>query len=151
PPGLLFDEFHPTFLTRVAEYEDHPADRPRIVPDRSGTIFDDGLVAVPGDEHRVIGDPHGVPSLQRPLDRALGRLPRALFEDGEDLFEHMPRRLPGRPAGELLGDVVHEGDTAVGIGRDDGVADARERPGEPPALLTLAGGGPALARHERDE
>ena len=48
---------------------------------------------------------------------------------------HVPERVGLRPAGQRLCDGVHEGDAAINIRRDDGVANARQRGAEPFRLL----------------
>ena len=61
--------------------------------------------------------------------------------------QQVPERVRLRPAGQRFCDGVHECHAAVGIGRDDGVADARQRDAKPFRLLAQCVLG-AAARHE---
>ena len=59
-------------------------------------------------------------------DRLLDGLAGLLVDDAEDVFQGLPVGLAGDPAGERLGHGVHVGDAALGVGRQDRVADGRE-------------------------
>src|SRR5262249_14743806 len=69
-----------------------------------------------------------------PQDEVRGILdafPGLLVDDVEHLAERAAARLGLRPARQALRGIVHIRDTAVGIGGDDGVADAGERDAKP--------------------
>ena len=59
-------------------------------------------------------------------DRLLDDLAGLLVDDAEDVFQRLPVGLGGDPSGERLGHGVHVGDAALGVGRQDRVADGRE-------------------------
>ena len=59
--------------------------------------------------------------------RILDGLPGLLVDDVEHVDQRPPDGLRQRPAGHRFGRWVQEGDQALGVGGDDGVADARQR------------------------
>ena len=73
-----------------------------------------------------------------PVDRILDRQIGVLVDDPEYVRQGFPDRLMRFPSCQVLGDRVEEGRASVGIGGDDGVADAGEHRREP----LLAGFGP---------
>ena len=105
----------------------HDADeRALLAPDRRGAVVDGDLAAVPGDQQRVVRQASDEPRLDDLADRLLVGLPGLLIDDPENFFEVFAVGLRQRPSGERLGDRVHIVDEAVGIGRQDRVADGGE-------------------------
>ena len=100
-----------------------------------------------GEKNRVVGQADDRASLQGTDGRVVHRLARVLVDDPEHVGQQLPERVRLRPAGQRLCDSVHEGHAAVGIRRDDGVANARQCDAEPFRLLAqgLLGAAP---RHE---
>ena len=140
-PGLLPGpsdlRLGPPPLADVPEDQDGPDDPPGRVPDRGGAVVDGPLGAVPGDQERVVGqaDDHALP--QRPEGGVLDLPAGLLVDDAEDRGEGLARRLGGGPARERLGDRVQRRDPALGVGDEDGIADAGEGG---PQLLPLPDG-----------
>ncbi len=91
--------------------------------------------AVLRDEQRVVRQPdhHAIP--QGSDGRVLHREPRLLIDDLEDRLHRLPGRLRLRPPGQGLGHRIQERDAAPGVGRDDRIADARQRDAQPLTLL----------------
>ena len=117
----------PPPLGHVAEDQDDAGDAPAVVEDGGAAVVDGRLAAVPGQQRRVVGQPD---LRTQPEDfgrRILDRLPGLLVDDVEHLDQRPPDGLRQRPAGQRFGRWVQEGDQALGVGGDDGVADARQR------------------------
>ena len=85
------------FSVDVAEDEDDARDVGPVIDDGGGTVVDRGLLAVPGDEHRVVCEADDVPVAEDLLDRVLDRQPGRLVDDAEDVLERLAR-LPRRAA-----------------------------------------------------
>src|SRR5574341_2260503 len=125
----------PPFRRRVPEHEDH-ADSPALpVPDGGSAVLDDDLGPVFSDEGGVIGEADDQAAADDPFHGILAALPRLFVDDVEHLGKPPAGRLPGRPAGMLLGDPVHQGDDAVDVGDNDPVADAAQGHGKTLLLL----------------
>ena len=111
----------------VPENHDDADELPVLAPDRGGTVVDGELAPVPGDEQRVVGEAADEPRVDDLPHRLLGGLSGLFVDDAEDVFQVFPEGLGRRPSGERLGDGVHVGDEAVGVGGQDRVADGGER------------------------
>lgn len=94
-----------------------------------------GRCAVACDEQRVIGEPDDRAGLQDVGGRVLERLARILVDDLEDVGQRVPGGLGQRPAREAFGHLVHEPDLPRQVGRDHGIADARQGDAQQLALL----------------
>ena len=122
----LVQQLGPPLLRDVAEDEDDADECPcssrigaalssmgRSVPSLAmSTVW----LARPRYEARLDDLPH----------RLLDGLAGLLVDDAEDVFQRLAVGLSGDPAGERLGHGVHVGDAALGVGRQDRVADGRE-------------------------
>ena len=126
-PGRLDDVLAPPAFRDVAEDHDDADKLPVLAPDRGGTVVDGELAPVPGDEQRVVGEAADEARVDDLPDRLLDGLPGLFVDDAEDVFQAFPEGLGRRPSGERLGDGVHVGDEAVGVGGQDRVADGGER------------------------
>lgn len=73
------------------------------------------------------------PSLDDLPDRLLDRSAGFLVDGMEDPLDLLPGGVGERPTREILGDGIEVVHPAYGIGRDDTIADARERDLEPVA------------------
>ena len=93
----------------------------------------------------MVGEADHDPFAQGPGRRILDRPASGLVDDAEDGVQRLTRGLPLRPAGQLFGDTVEVVDAPVGVGADDGVADAPERHLQHLALLVRS----SLRRPER--
>ena len=100
-------------------------------------LIDADFGAIAGDEEGVIGESDDGAEAADLVDGVFDRSAGLFVEDGEDFVEGLALRVLLRPAGELLGDEVHEADSAVGIAGDDGVADAADSGVQP--LLARVG------------
>src|SRR5262249_36869056 len=69
-------------------------------------------------------------------DGIFNRAARPLVNELEYVGERTSDRLGLRPAGQLLGDAVHECHAGIGVGADHAVADAGERDSQPLRLLS---------------
>ncbi len=118
-------------LGHVAEDQHRPDGRSRIVPDRCGAVVDRPLFPVPGNENRVVRHPNHSPLPQGSDGGVLDWLPSSFVDDLEDLGQRSPDGLVLRPAGQGLGDAVHECHAGLHIGADHRVADARQRNSQP--------------------
>ena len=127
----------PLPLADISEDQDGPDDPPGRVPDRGRTVVDGPLGAVPGDQDGVVGQADDGPLPQRPEGGVLDLQAGPLVDDTEDRGEGLARRLGRGPARERLGDRVQRRDPALGVGDEDGIADAGE--GDP-QLLPLPDG-----------
>ena len=68
-------------------------------------------------------------------NRIVDRLAGLLLQKVQHLAGGFAEGVGARPAGEALGHRIQEGDPAVGVADQDGIADARQRRGEqPPAF-----------------
>ncbi len=105
------------------------------IPDRGGAVVNGALLAVPGDQDGVVRQPDDHALLQCPQRRVLDRLAGVLVDDAEHVLQGAARGFLGLPADKLLGDRVEEVDPALGVGADDGIADARQRDVQPLPLL----------------
>ena len=122
-------------LGDVTEHE-HCANRgPSLVSNRRSAVVDGMLFSGSSDEHRMVGQPDRRAALQSTHGRVVHRLSRSFVDDLEDVWQQVAERVRLRPAGQRFCDRVHECHAAVGIGRDDGVADARQCRAEPFRLL----------------
>ena len=121
---------------RVAEDQDDSADAPPVVDDAVRTVVDGHLCAVSGQQHRVIGQSDHGAQAEYLGRRVLDRLAGLLVDDVEHLREWPSGGFPLRPSRQRLGRRVQENHPRLVVGRDDGVADARQR--DRVAALTLA-------------
>ena len=121
----------PPLLARVVEDEDDPRDPTVVAQDGGGTVRDDTLGPVLRDEDGVIGEPLNPARREHRIDRIGHGASGRLVEDDEHGVERPAARLGDGPAGQLLGDGVHEDDPAREIGGDDRITDAVEGRGEP--------------------
>ena len=138
-------DLRPPPLGDVAE--DHDGARQPAVggPDRRGAVVDGDLAAVLRDEQGVVRQARDGAFTEDPLDGALRRLAGLLVDDDEHPLHGEAGGLRFRPAGQRLRDRVQPGHATVLVGRDDRVADARDR--DPQPLLRLPdGGGHGLRR-----
>src|SRR5688572_14178304 len=110
-------------LGDVAEYEYSTGNLALVTTNGSCAVVDGALGSIFGDEQRVVGQPDNQPLFERPQGGVHDSGSRLLVDDLEDNLEVMAHRLLLRPPREVLGHGIHEGDLAVGIGRDDSVPD----------------------------
>ena len=127
--------FQPPPLLDVVEDQDDAADRGAVAADRGRRVVDGDLRPVPGNQHALVRQADDSPFAEDLGDRALDRPARFFVDQGEDLVERPAQRFLLGPAGQRLGDRVHEHHGAAGVGDDHGVADAGQRHAEPLALL----------------
>jgi hypothetical protein len=121
-------------LGDVAKDEDASVHLPLRVADRRRAVVDRRFRAVAPDQQGVIRQPDDHAVAQRTGRGVLDRLARRFVDDPKDSLQRLPLRFLGTPAGERLGDPVEVADTAVEVGRDDGVTDALERDAQALAL-----------------
>ena len=122
-------------LADVPEDQHAPDDVASGVPDRGGAVVNRALRAVLRDQDGVVRQPDDLAFLQRPQGRVLDRLAGVLVDDAEHVVQRAAGRFLGLPADKLLGDRVEEVHPALGVGADDGIADARQRDLQPLPLL----------------
>jgi hypothetical protein len=118
-------------LGDVAEDEDDADHVAFAVADGSAAVVDADLLAVFGDEEGVVGEADDGAETADLIHRIFNDGSGLLVEDAEDIVEGETSGFAFGPAGELLGYEVHEGDVAVGVAGDDGIADAAEGDVEP--------------------
>ena len=106
-----------------------------LVPDRGGAVVNRALRPVLRDQDGVVRQPDDLAVPQRPQGRVLDRLAGVLVDDAEHVFQRSSGGFLRLPADQLLGDRVEEIDPALGVGADDGIADARQRDVQPLPLL----------------
>ncbi len=75
----------------------------------------------------MVGEAANEPRVDDLPDRLLGGFPGLFVDDPKDLFQGLPEGLALRPPGQRLGNRVHVGDEAIGVGRQDRVTDGVER------------------------
>ena len=109
----------------VAKDENH-AQELAAVEYRSAGILDGMFSTVAGDQDRVIGESDDGALPQHLGDRAFHGCARVLVQDLEHLIERQAPRSSFRPAGQLLGDAVHEADVAGDIRGNDRISDAAQ-------------------------
>ena len=135
----------PAFLD-VAKDEHRPYDIPRGVANRSGAVVDRPLHSIPCTQHRVVGQPHDLSLSQGAQRRVLHGRTGGFVVDDKDLLNRTAYRLESRPSGQRFGNAVQEGDAALRIGADHGVADACEGGPESLGFAPQLFLGPALGR-----
>src|SRR6185369_13046254 len=111
-------------LRDVSEYEHDALDSSLLIDDGSGAVVDRHLRAIPTDEDSVIGQPHDDTGGEDIGDRILDGLTRRLVDDRKDIDEVPAAGVGLCPAGEDLGDGIHEHDATAVIGSDDRIPDA---------------------------
>ena len=117
----------PPPLGHVAEDQDDARDAAAVVDDGGAAVVDGRLPAVPGQQRRVVGQPDHRAQAEHLGRGVLDRLPGLLVDDAEHLGQRPPDGVRQRPPRQRLGRRVQEGHPGLGVGRDDRVADARER------------------------
>lgn len=85
--------------------------------------------------------------LQRTQCGVVHRRSRLFVDNAEDVGQHVAERVRLPPASQRFRNRVHESHAAVDIGRDDSVANARQRRAEPLRLLAQG----LLGTASRDE
>src|SRR5262249_43088890 len=105
------------------------------VPNRCGAVINRPLLAVLGDEDRMVRQPDDMAFGDDLGDGVFHGLPGLFVDDVEDRWKRMTRRLLARPPCQRFGDGVEQGHSSFGVGRDDRISDAGERD---PQLLPLA-------------
>ena len=113
-------------LADIAEHQHHANKMAVLIADRRGGVFNWSLGAIPPDNECVIRQSRHFAFRERPGDRVRGSGTRILLDYVEHVRQLSALSICLRPAGQLLGDRVHEKDTARGVRRYDRVADARQ-------------------------
>ncbi len=119
----------------VVEDHDDADDFAAIVVDGSGAVVDAAFGLVVRDEDGVVGEADDSAAANGFDDGAFNDLAGFFVDDVEDGGEGFADGLIGGPSGHDFGRGVHVGDVGVGVGGDDGVADAGEGDLEPFLLL----------------
>jgi hypothetical protein len=114
-------------LAHVVEHHDHADQAAAAVADRRGRVLHRDFLAAPVDQQRRLGHLDQAAFAQAARDRAVDRLARGFRDHLEHFRDRPPGRLARIPARELLGDRVEVLDPAVGVRRDDRVADRLQR------------------------
>jgi len=120
-----------TAVGDVAEDEDDADHAAFAVADGGSAVVDADLLAVFGDEEGVVGEADDGAEATYFVDGIFDGGAGLLVEDGKDIMEGDALGFALGPAGELLGDEVHEGYVAIGVAGDDCVADAANGGVEP--------------------
>ena len=132
----------------VAEDEDSPGDLSVSVADGRGTVVDGPLGAVPGDQDRVVGQPHDHTLPQCSEGRVLDLRAGLLVDDLENRFQRLALGFLLCPARQVLRYGVQEADVGLSVRGDHCIADAGQRCAEPLALF-VKNCGCLLAGHDR--
>ena len=126
--------FVPALLGNIPEDKDDSDDFALLVLDRRRAVGDRPLGPVAGDQGGVVCQADHDSLADHPGDWVLDRPAVVFRDDGEDVLQGLARGLLLSPPGQGPGDRVGEGDPPLPVGRDDGIADAREHGGEPPLV-----------------
>ncbi len=126
----------------IPEYQDDADDGSAGVANRGPAIRNTAFGSVPADQGGMIRQPDDDAGLENLLDGVDTGLAGLLVDDTEYAREVHPHGLLLRPAGELLGDGVHQDDITARVCRDHAVADRAQR--HPQAFLL---GGQLLFGH----
>ncbi len=132
----------------VLEHQHDAVDPAAGILDRCATVFDGNTRAVAADQQRVVREPDDYAFTQHVRDRAFHRGAGVFRNDPENFVEAPGPGLRGRPAGQLLCNVIEVLHAAVLIRGDDGVADTLQQRGKP--LLAASNAG-VCARIEKDD
>ncbi len=105
------------------------------VLDRRGAVFHRNLAAILPNENGEVGEVLRRSVLERGGNRISGRLASLAVDQVQNLGDRAPDGGVGLPAAQLFRYRIEEGDVAIVIHRDDGVADAAKGDAEPLALF----------------
>jgi hypothetical protein len=130
----------PPPLGDVAEDQDDAREAAAVVDDGGAAVVDGNRAAVPGQQRRVVGQPDDRARAEYLGRGVLGRLAGLLVDEAEHLGQRPPDGVAQRPARQRLGRRIQEGHPGLGVGREDGVAEARQRD----RVAALAGRGAAV-------
>ena len=114
-------------LAGVAEHEDHAVDRSIDAPDRCGAVVDLGHRTVAPPQHGVVREADDDTLAKHLVDGVLDDAAGLLVEDREHVVQRAALGVGGQPAGQALGDRVHERHAARRARRDHRVPDAAQR------------------------
>ena len=123
--GLL--PFAAAPLSDVAEDQDDAYDVMALGHDRGRAVVDGNLVTILRDQHRVVGESGDHAVAEHALNGILDWLLGLFVHDDEHVRERAAGRFGRRPTGQRFSDRVEARDAALRIGRDDPIANARER------------------------
>ena len=136
PLRVLQASLHGALLAHVSKYEDHAGGDPTVLRDRGAAVGDGPPRAVPGDQERVVGQPHDPSRAQHLGDRVLDGELRRLADDVEDLLQAAAFGLLQTPPRQPFSDGIQEADGAAGVDRQHGIANRAQGGGQPaPTLL----------------
>ena len=113
-----------TPLLDIAEDEDDSVQLAIIAVNGRAAVVDRGLLAVSGDEDRVVAKANDRSCASHLFNRALDRLPGVLVDDSKYFGQRVSLGLCKGPSGKSLGNGIHAGDAALCVGDNDGVSDA---------------------------
>ena len=154
-PGRLFAlergralPFRVAFGRRVAEDDDDAEERAVGGLDGGGAVANRDLASVPPDEHCLRWQRHAAAGCRDPRERARVGLARPVVERDEHRVDRRADGVGLRPSRQRLRDRIEDRHASVGVGRDDGVADAAERD-EQPRLVAFADHSRRVLAHER--
>ena len=102
---------------------------------RRAAIIDGVFHAVPGNEQRMIGEPHHRPHANHLGDRMLDHLTGVLVDNLKYRRDVLPQGLGFRPPGERFRHRVQKRHPALAVSRNDGIANTEQGDFEPFALL----------------
>ena len=109
-------------------HDEHGADGARrAIADRRDAVVDRDRFGAAAQQHDVAFRFDRAAFAQRARDRIGDRRAGRFVDDGEHLRDRALARFGQRPAGEPLGDRIHELDAARRVDGDDRVGDRRER------------------------
>ncbi len=124
----------------VAEDEHDAVELPVLIADRRpAVVVDRDLPPVARAQDGMVRQADHGPFPEHLRDGALDRFARRFREDPKHVIHRpAPRASCFGPSGQSLRDRVHERDTALGVGRDHGIADALQRRRKPAPRFVLA-------------
>ncbi len=128
-------------LTEIAEDQHHAGNSAVRLANGCPAVVDGDLLAVLGDQHRVVSQADHPSLSQDLLHGALDRLAGLFVDDPEDRLQGLPDGIAAGPAGQTLGLAIEEGNATLQIRADHRIADAGEGNGKKFLLTGGLGGG----------
>ena len=135
--GTVFSQFllGTLDLGDVAEDHDGANDVPLLISYWRPAVGNRPFRSVSGYQYRMIGQTHDNAFPEHLGCRIISQFSCLLVDDVENVFQRLAHSLCLVPAGQVLGNRIHEGHKSLGVGSNHCIANAPQRCGQPLVAL----------------